>query len=457
LIRGKAPPDNPDNLSETIHRTLPVSKEDMHSEEQMILSSEVLVRTLKALGVQPPEDYDHYAKLVAGVKSRLRTQILPASNVIRLSFQAARADSAVSLLATLMEQYLRYRLEVSQGAESAEFFAEQAEKFRDMLETSEGELAKLVNTGGSADPRKEIEMLLARRNDLEQSLSVLENQAISRKALVRQLGVVLRDESASQFLLMEGPITSKLTEKLIELKAERGKLLRTFLPSSKAVQKLEKEMREIHQLILVELKQYRHKLQSELQVMYDQIDNLRSRIENLEKRSLQLQEQHIAAQRINRAMTLQEHSYATFARRREEAQIRSAMESGVMSAYVSILDRAYASSGAVFPKPIILPLGLLSGLLLGVAIGFSREFFDHSFKKPSDVERVLGVPTIFSFNDMDDAPTANSDNSGLTIALLLSLVIGLGAAYGPWRASVLEVKTSLLPAVTDPWINKGAE
>ena len=45
---------------------------------------------------------------------------------------------------------------------------------------------------------------------------------------------------------------------------------------------------------------------------------------------------------------------------------------------------------------VIIPLGILIGFITGLSLGFLREFFDHTFKKPSDVENFIGLPVIFS-------------------------------------------------------------
>jgi capsular polysaccharide biosynthesis protein len=51
----------------------------------------------------------------------------------------------------------------------------------------------------------------------------------------------------------------------------------------------------------------------------------------------------------------------------------------------------------VFPnKKTFIPIGFIVGILLGFTIGFLREFFDHTFKRPEDVDNYLGLPTILS-------------------------------------------------------------
>jgi hypothetical protein len=45
---------------------------------------------------------------------------------------------------------------------------------------------------------------------------------------------------------------------------------------------------------------------------------------------------------------------------------------------------------------MLLVVGVLAGLVTGFSLGFVREFFDHSFKNPRDLEQFSGLPLLFS-------------------------------------------------------------
>ena len=109
---------------------------------------------------------------------------------------------------------------------------------------------------------------------------------------------------------------------------------------------------------------------------------------------MKLKKQLIDSQRIGREINLFEFSQETFSKRREEAKTATAEN---VPSDISILSRAFPSNGPVFPKKtVVIPLGLLVGFLTGFSLGFLRQYFDHTFKKPSDVENYLGLPVIFS-------------------------------------------------------------
>ncbi len=47
----------------------------------------------------------------------------------------------------------------------------------------------------------------------------------------------------------------------------------------------------------------------------------------------------------------------------------------------------------------MIPLGLVIGFILGLSLGFFVEYFDYTFKSPSDTMRYAGMGTLFSIPD----------------------------------------------------------
>ena len=82
---------------------------------------------------------------------------------------------------------------------------------------------------------------------------------------------------------------------------------------------------------------------------------------------------------------------------RKEREESVAVTAKNIPSNVSILSEAFPSDGPVFPKKqIVIPLGLLIGFITGLSFAFIREYFDHTFKKPSDVQTYVDLPVIFS-------------------------------------------------------------
>lgn len=80
---------------------------------------------------------------------------------------------------------------------------------------------------------------------------------------------------------------------------------------------------------------------------------------------------------------------------------------------VSVLASAFmdAETEPVSPQPVInITLGIVAGLLLGLALAFTRAFFDKSVRNEADVEKHLDIPVIGSIDKFDDRLGAEGKN-----------------------------------------------
>ena len=61
----------------------------------------------------------------------------------------------------------------------------------------------------------------------------------------------------------------------------------------------------------------------------------------------------------------------------------------------------------MFPrKGSTILLGLIVALITGLSVGFLAEFFDHTVRRPEDVEKNTGLPVLCSFPSLDDSKDA---------------------------------------------------
>jgi hypothetical protein len=88
------------------------------------------------------------------------------------------------------------------------------------------------------------------------------------------------------------------------------------------------------------------------------------------------------------------------------------------------MNRAFPSNGAIYPKKrIVIPLGVLVGFLMGFSFGFLRHYFDHTFKKPTDVEHVAELNVIFSIPFYEEFQvTATKSGANLKGARLIQAI-----------------------------------
>jgi uncharacterized protein involved in exopolysaccharide biosynthesis len=397
LVRGKKIEKSPEAIEEVNIRTSLVSKEDLASEEKIISSPDVITKTIEYLrskGHYSDVEGEALFKEVYNIQKNLRTQLIPASNVIEITYFDRDPQNALSLLEALMNQYIEYRLQVYNPDQAGLFFSEQADKYRDKLMNKEDELLNLLHKTEVSSPKKELENNIMVKNDLQLRLNTLNSEAIEKNLYVKHLEKALRSEDMPLFSFIENVPINQLSSKLQELLVERGKILRAYSPNSDKAKLINRHINDTYRLFQSEVRAHKENQWTQLQIILDKIKLIQNKIVEIDKRNVTLQEQTIELDRIERDASIYKFSYDIFSKRREET---GTMNSENVPSQISIVKKAFPSDGPVFPKKnVVIPFGLLVGFITGCSLGFLREYFDHTFKKPSDVEKYAGLPVIFS-------------------------------------------------------------
>ena len=210
------------------------------------------------------------------------------------------------------------------------------------------------------------------------------------------LNKVISRKSLQFFSFIENVSINKLAGSLQDLYLERGKLLGVYAAESETVKRIDEQINDTYKVLRDEVVLYTKRLGEELAALNDRAGRLQSRINDITDKNLMLYSQLIKRQRINREMKVLKQSLQTFSMRREEAAV-DLSGSAIDIFSLRVLRRPFFSGKPIFPKKrTLIPIGVLVGLLTGFSLGFLREYFDHTFKKPEDLDRYAGQPVLFS-------------------------------------------------------------
>ncbi len=453
LVRGMKTEKSPQAIEKEMVRSPVVGRETLASEERILISSTVIEQTLNKMmseNLIPTVTGQDLVAEVYRIQSNLKTELVPASNVIEISYFDNDRDLALTLLSYLMENYIQYRNRIYNPADDREYFAENAERYRQMLAAKEDELLELVHRNNVSDPASEMASNYQVKQNLQLRLQQLQNESISYFGMIKHLdellsvsmnkqkdlqindlkkgdsgsappdssetsperiqtdSTILNDSQESLsfvdpvsrramplFSFIESvPAIIELNRQVQELLMERGLAMRAYNVESVKVKLLARHLEEAYERLHAEVRNYRDKEKTMLHGILRKIENLEQQITEIDRMNVMLQEQIISQRKIERDIAVFLSSFEVFSMRREESM---AGLDDQLPSQVSIVKRAFPSNGPVFPKPfLMLALGLLLGILLGMTLGFLREYFDHTFKKPSEVERYTGMQVIVS-------------------------------------------------------------
>lgn len=343
LLRGKRPQVSPGSLEVTEVRALPIEKEDVSSELEILISPrlvEMTVDSIRKAGSTvldaPPRSVlglfgkpgraeasdlgarAETAKLVRKIRSHLNVEIVPSSNVIKARYRGRSVEEVETVLETLLTEYMSYRSTVFNPTDRQQFYADRTDIYREKLKDVENRLCEMAEESSVTLAEQEMGNNIQLKLDLLQRLSAL------------------RDEYVSSSFLRNPSLEARMTL-------------------------------------------------------------LQMTVKELEARNVNLQRHHIEHRRIRREADLLEYSYETFAKRGEEAKINADVSSANLSGDVTILSRAAFSGECVFPRKLLtIVLGLFVGFIAGCSLGFIGEYFDHTVKSPAHVARTTGLPVVSS-------------------------------------------------------------
>ncbi len=402
LVKGKRSMRSPESLESVQLRTVLVDREDLNSEAEILISPDVVrqaVQTLRQSGRAYADRELTEAglqRLTDSIRDSLKTVVLPNSNIIEIKLYGKDAALARSVLHEVLASYVNRRREVFNPKGMEDFFATQVQQFDQDLKDEEQRLLKLAKTSGSADAQQEIANNLTLKMELERQLYGARTEWTDKREFSAHIQNVLDSEGVQFFSFIDNLSITHLGDQLQQLVVERGQALRVYHPESKMVTRINEQIEGLNRTLKKEVGIYREGVESRLRVLEQQMDDLKQAIDELEHKNQLLYEGKVAWERVQREMALRSRSFDTFAQRLEEARIGSGTEATNLFS-ISILSWPKTPISPAFPKAgRVVPLGLLAGLILGCCLGFLREYFDHTFKRPEDAQRYADLPALFS-------------------------------------------------------------
>ena len=408
LVRGQKFARAPEALEQqqALIRALPITKEDLFSEVQILLSPTVIRKTIESLQATNLLKNKNLAdtdlvNLVYYFQSKLDVEVIPASKVIKVTFESRDRPLAVHLVQKLMEEYINYRHEIFSPSQEQGFFSRNAQKFRDSLDAKEKELMNLIEKTKMPNPEREIESNVLLKKELEQQLMQFKIEAVEKKMQIQHLEIALQSQNIQYFSYIENRIINDIASKIMEIYVERDNLLRVYNPESERIKTLDDSLAHKVSMLKAEVTSFKENFQEQMLIAQEKIITIQKRLQKIEDRNVELQKQFVSSKRLTKELELLQYSYEIFLKRQQESEVDNSIDASDLSLYVNILSRAMASDNPVFPTIMIIPLGVLIGFITGISIGFLLEYFDHTFKRPSDVHQNTNITVLFSVPVID--------------------------------------------------------
>ena len=414
------PPTSEDVLSETkiissedlIHNSLekilgqgePLFEEPSALKVFFKYITELVDRFLILIGASDAGDKPSEIDLLTEkISEDLSIEIVPGSNVIEVTLLYENPNIGTKILNSIFDNYLQYRLNLFTNKEAGSFFSDKLDKYHSQLDQLEKDKIMLLKQVSQSDVDKETlsqnELIESIRKDIVK----LEDEYLEKQRTFTYLNQLLEQHLQKKNNVnlpfpynFEDKEIGQFNEKLNNLLFEYSDSIKVYKENSPKIKRLIKQINDLESKLTYLIKNKVNKLAYEVETIKRTIDLKNDKLSSLKRKNQDLIKVQSDLDRINTEIKLHNANYESFFRKLEESKIEKASQISQMD-NVQILNRASVPKEPYFPnKKLVIPIGILTGLLLGFSFGFIKEFFDHTFKTPDHVQRYLYMPVIGS-------------------------------------------------------------
>jgi len=366
-----------------------------------------------------PARFDVERHVVSLVRANLSAELIKTTDLVNIAYACESPELAqiVANAVTTVLQKSNLRIRRQEYTSVKEFVDEQIHVVKDRLQQAEVALRDYKFDENITSLEDESKEILQRVTQAE----VLYNQIQTGKdAQQKKLSVTLKklDEQkqdlASSITQINSPLTVKLKEKLVELEIRYSSLLVQNYPEDHPKMKeLKSEINQTKQGLvqttvqilqggklkgvidpISQLQKYLEEsitLDVELQAMGAQEAHLRKTLDNYSNHLKKLPDKELALVRLLRDKEVNNKIYTKLLEEREQARIREAAEIG----NIRVIEPAEKPRGPTRPQKMLnLFIGVFTGITIGLALIFVREFLQEAPRTQEQIERILRLTVL---------------------------------------------------------------
>jgi len=386
-----------------------------------------------AVTASAPSQSDIPDEVLKKFQEHLSVEPVKRSRLIEVTFDSndpkLAAEVVNTIASTYIQQNLQARWDTSQKA--SEWLSQQLEGMKAKLEKSEDELQQYADQNG----------LLF----LETDKGTTENIVTQR---LRELQEQLTQAEADRFdkeslfrLLGEGDYASMpsvfdnklmqdLSEKLADLEQERSRLIATFTADYPRVKEIQSQIDETQSVLDAERNRAAKRIANDYRAAVARESMLREAFQQQQRQANDIAEKSVQYNILKREADTNKQLYVGLLEKLKETGISTSLK----ATNIRIVDPAYPPKKPARPRILLnLSIALLLGLCVGTGAAFLQEHLDNTLKTTEEVERFLQLPALGAVPAVAGLENGNGVHAFYERALMLTGDKGKSNGNGHWN------------------------
>jgi len=399
-----------------------VTEEQINSELEILNSRDVLDVVVDPAWDQKPvnqrtalEVTAHDLKLTR-LESRITTETGRKSNVITVTFQGSTPAESQDTLNRLVTAFLSKERRLERPSGASDFFVQQSERYRQLWNDATQSLVDFQRQhqlvalpDQEASLQKDIDALKTEQRTMEITLAELEGRLHSSATNLSQIPP---RQATERKVVPNQQSVQELNSLVVALENKRTSLLTQFPPTDRQVQEIDQQLAQTRKALAAASATTSVEETSDVNPVWQAL--ITHSVQDRVSRDALLEQHAAVTQQLNQlqaqlaktqGLTVQfdelkskaddlKEDYTLYTQKREQAQIEDAMDARQLL-NVTIAETPTLSNVQVQPRPVRnLALGLLTGIVLSVALVYLVEMGRTTIVTPRELEAASSYPVL---------------------------------------------------------------
>ena len=386
--------------------TRPVSAADLNTEIQLLESNTLIKNTLEQLDKK--RMLDSIDRIDEKEKSKwllgsLSINPILSSNIIEVSLESPNKDSVADALSTFLDTYFSYRKKIHAVSTTEVFYDDQKEYYAKKLDGASEALRQFKQRWNilnmEAETNANLELIASFQKDLQNlEIQIVENQ--SRLAMLEDGLNIKGDEVVLSKAMQNMPVIVELAKGLVPLLIKRTEISKTFTKESREYQMINDQIKMLRKEIQYEIMNASKTDTLETKTLIAKRNQIEKKIEEIKQDIKDFQFKKDSFDSLVAEVEIAKKNLLKYGDKKEDSRVYTERDKYNLSNVLIVEAPSRPKKPKSPNKLLAFQVSIVLGLFAAIILPFILETLNSDLKTEDDVERILAVPVISSFNEL---------------------------------------------------------
>jgi polysaccharide biosynthesis transport protein len=335
-------------------------------------------------------DLEKRVKLLTLFRKSLNVQLVPKTQIIDIHFRSKDPNLAAEIANAVANTYIEHNFQTKYKAtiQTSDWLTKQLDDLKERAQTSQEALIAYQKKVGILGTDETHNIVTDKLEELNKQLSAAEADRIVKEAKYR---IAMTENPELIANIAPESVLGALYKERAEARAQYAQFAVKYGASYPRVMQLQSQMNELDSAIADEVTKVGDVVHAEYKAALESEEMLKTSFSRQKQDAYKLNEDAIQYAIMKRDVESSRELYEGLLKKLKEAGILA----GLKSSNINIVDQASVPIEPVEPKIALnIALGLMGGLLFGMALAFVVENVDNSIRTPQDIDVYCSLPSL---------------------------------------------------------------